>query len=464
MNANGHNDKGGRPGKRGGSPGRKPSAKAFGGKRAERADVLVVGAGASGLSCAITAARAGRHVLVLEADAQLGRSIKRTGDGRCNIANAGTGPRVYRNAQFVAQSFAACSPAQALEFLESCGIVMRTEAQGRMYPQANKATSVVDALLASARAAGVEIRPGTRAVSVAVEPAGFTVRARKVRLQAEVPGENGRILAAKKAKRGRDAVPQTIEEFVAHCRELVICTGGTTAAALLPGDVEQVRFQPVLGPLACDPEPLRGLDKLRAKCALTCNGVREEGEATFRTYGLSGIAAFNLSRIACPGDRLTIDFLPELEAESSVRRKAKGSGPSASVTQRFLERRLQTLGPCGWRRFYTGMLLPMVARAILRVAGLHEDGLVRESDLPAFGRALRAFPLTVRGIGDEKLAQVHRGGVCVQGVDPASMQVEGHPGLYVCGEAIDVDAPCGGYNLHWAWVSGILAGKAVCRR
>ena len=87
-----------------------------------------------------------------------------------------------------------------------------------------------------------------------------------------------------------------------------------------------------------------------------------------------------------------------------------------------------------------------------------------QDDVALLARTLKAFPLVVKGLGDERLCQVHRGGVAVEAVRPETMEVAGQPGLYVCGEALDVDAPCGGYNLHWAWVSGIVAGEAASAR
>ena len=84
--------------------------------------------------------------------------------------------------------------------------------------------------------------------------------------------------------------------------------------------------------------------------------------------------------------------------------------------------------------------------------------------MPALAAALKAFPLEVRGIGDERQCQVRRGGADVAAFDPRTLEARAVPGLHVVGEALDVDAPCGGYNLHWAWASGILAGRAAAAR
>lgn len=111
-----------------------------------------------------------------------------------------------------------------------------------------------------------------------------------------------------------------------------------------------------------------------------------------------------------------------------------------------------------------GMLLPAVARAALKQAGLRPEAPFDPDDASGLARALKAFPLEVRGVGDARQCQVTRGGFAVEAFDPATMEARACPGLHVVGEALDVDAPCGGYNLHWAWASGLLAGAAAAKR
>lgn len=375
-----------------------------------------MGGGAAGLAAAVMAARGGARVDVLEAHDRVGDSIKVTGDGRCNIDNAQVRPDDYRNAAFVDQVFQACSPQDVLGFLESLGLLLRQEAEGRLYPYANKSTSVIDALRLAARRAGIRERCGVAVSAVVPEAAGWIIR----------QGDGS------------------------ACRydRVVLACGGSAQTGLLPKGVSFHVMQPVLGPLATDTQPLRGLDKVRAKCALQSGDHREVGEVTFRNYGISGIAAFNMSRFVRKGDVLRIDFLPGIPVRESAD---------------FLQKRLVMLDSRTWLDYTCGMLLPLVARAVLRAAGLNPEARPQTGELPAFRHALHAFPLTVRGAGDANLCQVHRGGVDVASVDPATMRVCGCPGLYAVGEMLDVDGPCGGYNLHWAWTSGIIAGRDAAR-
>lgn len=367
------------------------------------------------MAAAIAAARAGARVVVCEAAERVGNSIKVSGDGRCNIANASTRPEIYRNAEFVARAFEKCNATEALAFLESCGLLLREEAQGRLYPQTNKSTSVIDALRLAAARAGVREECGRRATCVRPESGG----------------------GWRVAFEGAPDVA---------CDRAVIACGNALSASLLPSEVPILPFIPLLGPLRTDSDLLRGLDRIRVRCALTSGSVREEGEVTFRTYGMSGIVAFNMSRLVQPGAALLLDFAPQWGAGSSIER---------------LHDRLDALASRTWADFCVGMLLPLVGQAVLRAAGLDSQAQPHPSDIPAFEAALRAFPLTVRGIGDERLCQVKRGGIAVGAIDPACMAVKSAPGLFATGEALDVDGPCGGYNLHWAWISGIIAGCAA---
>ena len=117
--------------------------------------------------------------------------------------------------------------------------------------------------------------------------------------------------------------------------------------------------------------------------------------------------------------------------------------------------------PVPWDDVLRGMVLAPVAEVLLKAARLRGDGPAGEDGASALAAELKGLRLPVTGIGDERQCQVQRGGVAVEALDPATGQVRAVPGLFVVGEAADVDAPCGGYNLHWAWTSGLLAGRAA---
>ena len=400
--------------------------------------LAIIGGGAAGLAAAVTAARELRmlgvpgDVAVYEADERVGRSILATGNGRCNFSNARIDAGAYRNAAFVGPALGALTagsdPVHA--FFADLGLVWREEGEGRLYPLANKATSVLDVLRAAAADFGVREACGRRAVRL------------------DVPDRPG----------GRFHI-RFADGTVGHADAVVLATGGRTVRELLPEGIGFAAARPVLGPLRTATDVVRHLNNLRVRCAVTLAGpdgapkARETGELLFRDYGVSGIAVFNLSRFAEPGDRLLVDLLPQMS-----------EGDCAGFLH-ARRRRLSADGrPLSREAFLRGMLLPAVARAVLEEAGLAPGAPLAKRDVPALAAALKAFPLEVRGIGDERQCQVRRGGADVAAFDPRTLEARAVPGLHVVGEALDVDAPCGGYNLHWAWASGILAGRAAATR
>ena len=417
--------------------------------------LAIIGGGAAGLAAAVTAARELRllgvpgDVAVYEADERVGRSILATGNGRCNFSNARIDAGAYRNAAFVEAALGALAawwearaglapegtcgaagPDPVHAFFAGLGLVWREEGEGRLYPLANKATSVLDVLRAAAADFGVAEACGRRAVRL------------------DVPDRPG----------GRFHL-RFADGTVGHADAVVLATGGRTARELLPEGIGFAAARPVLGPLRTATDVVRHLNNLRVRCAVTLAGpdgapkAREAGELLFRDYGVSGIAVFNLSRFAEPGDRLLVDLLPQVPEDGCAA---------------FLHARRRRLAfgdrPLSREAFLRGMLLPAVARAVLEEAGLAPGAPLAKRDVAVLARALKAFPLEVRGIGDERQCQVRRGGADVAAFDPRTLEARAVPGLHVVGEALDVDAPCGGYNLHWAWASGMLAGRGAVAR
>lgn len=426
--------------------------------------IAVIGGGAAGLAAAISAAQkiqevGGKpQVAIFEAADRIGKPILVTGNGRCNFSNSKLDLSQYLNAAFVQE--ATCSligsetepvseiPADAaidpvLDFFHNYGLLWREEAEGRLYPMANKASSVVDVLRNACKACEVELR------------CSWTVS------------------AIEQDERGRFHL-RAADGRVAHANAIILACGGRwlEGQALMNSEdgffgLPLIPQEPVLGPLKTDTQPIRGLDNIRVKCIATLMrdgdtvragdhaegpACRENGEVLFRTYGISGIAAFNLSRYAQPGDVVSLDFVPDLDEdllESKLHTRRK--------------RLLKLFGNPSAADFLSGMLLPQVAAAVLKAAGISADKPLAKNDVSALVAQLKSFQLTVLGIGDEKQCQVRRGGLDVSAFNPHTLEASCISGLFACGEALDVDGPCGGYNLNWAWTSGLLAGREAAQ-
>ena len=384
-----------------------------------RYDAIIIGGGASGLAAGVSLARAGWRTAILEAQPRVGRKLLSTGNGRCNFTNINASAKDYfGDAALAAPALAAFPPKKVLEFFSSLGIPARVDAEGRAYPASNMAASALDALRLSFAEAGGE------------EVTGFRVRSLSRELAATA--EDGRTAT------GRCAL---------------LATGGLAAPSLGAVDAPFVkalghRFTrrfPALSPLETEPVP--ALKGLRAQCVLTMDGRRERGEILFTEYGVSGIAAMQLSRFVRPGAALEVDFLC-------------GERPALAERARLLPaRRMED--------FLSGIVPRRVGQMLVKSAGIplaKTAAELTEAEIQALETALTGWTLSVRGARDFKQAQVTAGGLEGRDFDPQTLESRRAPGLYAAGEALDVDGPCGGYNLQWAWASALLAARAMNER
>ena len=398
--------------------------------------VVVIGGGASGMMAALTAAESGRHIVLLERQQRVARKLLATGNGRCNLTNTGAGAANYHgeNAEFALPALSRFTPQDMLDFFHALGLVTVTEYGGRVYPLSNSANSVVDVLRFALKRAGVELRCGVsaRSLSRAADGAGYVVGT-----------DDGDILA-----------------------DYVIVACGGAAGAKLGGVMDgyellkplghkRTRLCPALVQLTTAPEYPRALKGVRADAALSLLAggeviAQSRGEVQFTETGLSGPAAFDVSRaVSTGGDGFTasLDFMR--------------NHPAAEVMD-MLARRCRDLPalPCG--DIFTGMLHNRLGRMLARYARLDAAAplsTLSPARLQAAADAVKGFSLRVTGTEGFDSAQVTAGGIRTSGFDPETLQSWFMPRLFICGELLDIDGDCGGYNLQWAWASGRLAGR-----
>ena len=372
--------------------------------------VLIVGGGAGGLAAAVSAAGAGAQVTILEKANRVGKKLLKTGNGRCNLSNQNVAPEGYNHPDFVAPLLERTPCAALRDFFASIGLWTVSDGEGRIYPRSDTAASVLDVLrLACAERGAAEVC-STEITGIEYDGGRFTLRARA----------------------GGD--------FTAD--RVIVASGGGTALLRALGH-EYVPMTPVLCPLKTELGPIRGLSGLRAKCraSLLRRGrevISERGELLFRDFGVSGILALDLSRYAQECDMLSLDLAPELERgalREMIAARADLGREGAEALTGIFHRRLN--------------------EALLRCAG--------GADADALAGAIKDFRLTVLGPGDVQNAQVTRGGAAAEGFDPLTLESRLVPGLYCVGEALDVDGRCGGYNLHWAFASGLSAGRSAAQ-
>lgn len=408
----------------------------------ERYDLAVIGGGASGLAAAAAAARelagTGRRVAVLEKNPRVGKKLLSTGNGRCNLTNRNACAADYHgDAAFIESVLDRYPPERIVGAFSGMGLVCRELDGGRVYPYSLQASSVLNVLRRRLELYGVETVCGFAAEKLEKAPCGFAVAAR-----------DGRTVLARRAvlAAGGMACPQSGS-----------CGDGYAVLKALGHSVAEPR--PALVQVKTDParvRPLRGL-RSSARAFLKADGkvaAESEGEVQFAENALSGICIFDLSRYvpAGRGERMEIslDLMPEYPAERIAEFLGRiGRGERELPSDRLAEGIFgRVLGAEVVRKALPGPPRPsgsLTERELARVAGTAKD-----------------FSFPAEGTFGWEHAQVTAGGVSLREVD-GDMQSRLCPGLFLCGELLDADGNCGGFNLHWAWSTGFEAGAAAAR-
>lgn len=399
--------------------------------------IAIIGAGASGMTAAIFAARelGGENVLLCEAQQRFGKKLLATGNGRCNLTNTGASISDYHTdspkvLESVLQGF---DTAKALDFFRSVGIESFEESEGRVYPMSEQAASVLDMLRFEIERLGISCMTDMKI---------------------------GRI------KKASDSFILCGSEEV-RAQKVIIACGGM-AAPNLGGSSDGVRLlealghkseklYPALTQLKTNSPYSGALKGNRVQCVITLlrsgkTVAKERGEVLFADNALSGIAIFNISRFAKSGDTVSLRLLPDVSKREIIS---------------MLERRRNDLCKLTLENYLNGMLNKRIANCVLKASGLsplsRSVSSLTDAELKKLCDTVCSFEFTVIGLGDWKNAQVMRGGALLSefGTD---MQSKKCRGIFACGETLNVDGKCGGYNLQWAWSSGAVAGMNAAKR
>ena len=392
----------------------------------------IIGAGASGMAAALTAAENPNvQVVLLERQARVGKKLSATGNGRCNLTNlhADMGGFHGQDPEFVRPALRSFDALATMEWFLSLGLYTVVEDWGRVYPYSDQANSVVDVLRYALEKPNIQLLTDFEVQKVRKTAEGFRV----------------------------DGTDDTL-----FCDKLIVACGGL-AGTKLGGSMSGYKLLRAFGHQCTKLRP--SLVQLKSSWPLctSLKGVRthcraeiyrdgslyssSDGELQFTEYGLSGPVIFEISRDACQGGgewSCRLDFLP-------------GKEEAWLLTQ--LLRRRET----HWKAedLLTGILHNRLGRVIVQSVGI--PGYVpiaqlEEEEIEAVARAVKHFEVVLTEPLGMDSAQVTAGGIVTAEFDPETMESHRVPGLYACGEVLDIDGDCGGYNLQWAWSSGRLAG------
>ena len=397
----------------------------------------MIGGGAAGMMAALTAAEdKNNRVVLLERQQRVGRKLLATGNGRCNLTNLGAAPEHYHGEDpaFAVPALRMLPPTETLALFRSFGLLTVTEESGRVYPLSDSASSVLDVLRFQLAQRGVELRCASPAREIRRERGGFAVRTEEETLFAE------RLIVACGGAAGK---------------KLGGVTDGYELLAALGH--RRTKLFPSLVQLVTEPDYPRALKGVRADASLRLLRGRDclgetRGELQFTERGVSGPAAFELSRaVSTGGDGLflRLDFLTDY---------------TDTQLRALLGARRESLPALDAAELLTGLVHNRLGKMLLRYAGIDTHkavGALSERELAHAAAACKDFRLPLRGTEGFDNAQVTAGGLRTADFDPGTMQSRLVPGLYVCGELLDVDGDCGGFNLQWAWASGRLAGRLL---
>ena len=396
--------------------------------------VAVIGGGAAGMMATLTAAERGHQVTLLERQARVGRKLLATGNGRCNLTNRHASPAHYHGEtmEFCRYALERFGAEETLSWFAQRGLLTTTEDSGRVYPYSNMAGSVLDVLRFALENSGIDLRTGCTVSAVKKKGDTFTLRT----AEGESITADRVILAVGGAAGGKVGGVMDgyqIGKALGHRR-----------TALYPSLVQ----------IKTDPTYPRALKGVKAEAAVTIHRRGDvlatgQGEVLFTEYGVSGPAIFDLSRAAATGGEgltVTLDLLPELTEDAVLTWLRQRQAQAAS-------REAGTL--------LTGALHARLGQMVCKAAGFTSQSAASlpEDALNRIAAQVKRFSLPITGVCGFDQAQVTAGGLRCDEFDPKTMESRLVAGFYACGEVLDIDGDCGGYNLQWAWSSGHLAGS-----
>ena len=398
--------------------------------------VLVIGGGAAGMMAALTAAENSHAVTLLERQGRVGRKLMATGNGRCNLTNHHVSPAHYHGEtpDFCRHALEAFDVGNTLLYFAGLGLLTTAEDSGRVYPFSNMAGSVLDVLRFALEDSTVDLHTGCVATAIKKKGDAFTVRTES----GEEFTADRVILAAGGAAGGK--VGGVMDGYQ-------LAKGlGHHRTALYPSLV-QIRTEPTY------PRALKGV-KAEADVTIRRGGetvAQNRGEVLFTEYGVSGPAIFDISRsVATGGEGLTVtlDLLPDWEQREVLdwlrQRRGSAGGREAGT-------------------LLTGALHSRLGQMVCKAAGFTNQSAaaLSDGDLRRIAARVKDFALPITGVCGFDQAQVTAGGLRCDEFDPRTMESRLVPGFYACGEVLDIDGDCGGYNLQWAWSSGRVAGRGI---
>lgn len=409
-------------------------------------NVAIVGGGSSGLMAAVELAKSGKglKVAVFEHHSKVGRKLMATGNGRCNLTNKNLTVNSYRGGtEYLESVLQKYNSNYITNYFSDIGLVTYADDQGRVYPLSNNVSSVYDCITDYAFSKGVDCYCDVTVKKIIPEKKGYTLLSDDYRIFAE-----NVILAC-----GGKASAK-------------LSTDGLGYNLLKSLDISVTNIMPSLVQVPCSNRCLTNLKGLRVKGEISLeigNKIigKESGEIQFAKGALSGISVFQLSGYVSEyfshkKNKDNIAFYLDLMPNST-----------AQECLELLKSRANSLHWYKLSNFFDGFLHKRVASALYSECGIKDiqrtASTLTKNEITRLAHCIKGWKFTPTNAGEFDNAQVTSGGASCKEIDFNSCQSKKYSHLYIVGELVDVDGICGGYNLHWAWSSGIMAAKNILK-
>jgi len=411
-------------------------------------EVVIVGGGASGLFAAIALKKMvgdNANITIVERLERVGKKVLATGSGKANFSNSQLKSTNYNHPHFVNKLFKDFGYKETIKFFNELGLLTVEGSEGRVYPKSESSSSLLDVMRNKIRSLGIE------------EKCNFDVK-RIVKLKNQYSVEN---------TRGIKLIADYVIMAAGGTSTRVLGSNGTGYAILKNLKVKITDVEPGLVGIKTDEQSVKGLEGIRAKAKvrLYTKKAKEhvwenEGEIQFKVGGMSGIVimemASKISRMNITGDvrasYFVVDFCPEISKEELTN---------------ILVNRKQELNDYTNANFLIGMFHKKLAASILKKSKVDVVGYVKDmttKDIDRIVKVIKECPFVIKGLDSFDKSQVTVGGVDIKEIVQETMEIRKLANMYVCGEIIDIDGDCGGFNLQWAWTSAYTASKAIAKK
>ena len=418
-------------------------------------DVIIVGAGASGMVAGICAARRGKKVLIIDRMAKPGKKIYATGNGKCNYTNLEYDYDSYRgeDTSIVGEVIERFNAENTIDFFEELGILAKNK-NGYIYPYSEQASSVVEVLLMELDNLGVKILLEENVEKIVKN--GNSNIDKSIEIDSDGINKD----YCKKCNKYEDKEEYTVvtDKNKHVCSKVILATGGM-ASPKLGSNGSGYALAESLGHSIVKPNKALVQLKTKGKEYKSLSGVRIQGKVTmyiegedrrtnygefvFTDYGISGIPIMQLSRYAAVGlskkkkVRIELDFYPDIDDKELLV---------------MLKNRQKN---CYYKDNYE-LLIGMINSKLAAYIDKKSNGR-----LEAMIRYMKKLPMEIVDTNSWDNAQVTAGGVSTKEIDSKTMESKLSKGLYITGELMDIDGTCGGYNHQWAWATGYIAGNNI---